>query len=174
RPDRQGLQGRRRGTDRHGRLLPGARRAVHAACRSRSCGDPPAQRGRAVVVGYPLALLSGGLFVLSFPRFGHPAFAWIALAPLVLLVATTAHGSTLRRQFLHGVTCGLIYFGGTLYWVSDTMRLHGGLPLVVSAPVAALLVAYLSIYVGAFALVLGGVVCRYRTAGIWFAPLIWV
>lgn len=92
----------------------------------------------------------------------------------MLLVATTAYASTLRRQFLHGVTCGLIYFGGTLYWVSDTMRLHGGLPLFVSAPVAALLVAYLSIYVGVFALVLGGVVRRYRTAGIWFAPLIWV
>ena len=36
------------------------------------------------VLDYFLALLSGALLALSFPRFGHPAFAWIALVPLLL------------------------------------------------------------------------------------------
>ena len=35
-----------------------------------------------------LALLSGALLALSFPRYGHPAFAWIALVPLLV----TLHG----------------------------------------------------------------------------------
>ena len=30
---------------------------------------------------YALALASGVLLALSFPKFGHPAFGWIALAP---------------------------------------------------------------------------------------------
>ena len=31
-----------------------------------------------------LALLSGALLALSFPKFGHPALAWVALAPLLV------------------------------------------------------------------------------------------
>ena len=34
------------------------------------------------LMDYGLALLSGVLLALSFPKFGHPAFAWIALVPL--------------------------------------------------------------------------------------------
>jgi hypothetical protein len=32
------------------------------------------------------ALLSGVLLALSFPRYGHPAFAWIALVPLLVVL----------------------------------------------------------------------------------------
>ena len=32
-----------------------------------------------------LALVSGILLALSFPRYGHPLFAWIALAPLIVV-----------------------------------------------------------------------------------------
>ena len=49
---------------------------------------PPARKRRTVqALDYPLALIAGVLLALSFPRFGHPAFAWIALVPL--LVALT-------------------------------------------------------------------------------------
>ena len=43
---------------------------------------------------YVLALLSGALLALSFPRYGHPAFAWIALVPL--LVALHGRGEAHR------------------------------------------------------------------------------
>src|SRR5690348_1926405 len=36
---------------------------------------------------YALAILSGVLLTLSFPKFGHPAFGWVALLPL--FIATT-------------------------------------------------------------------------------------
>ena len=36
-----------------------------------------------------LSALSGVLLALSFPKFGHPAFAWVALAPLFVACATT-------------------------------------------------------------------------------------
>ena len=34
-----------------------------------------------------LAGLSGALLALSFPKFGHPACAWIALVPLFLALS---------------------------------------------------------------------------------------
>ena len=44
-----------------------------------------AREGRAVqALDFALALLSGALLALSFPKFGHPAFAWLALTPLVV------------------------------------------------------------------------------------------
>ena len=42
---------------------------------------------RVSALGYPLALLSGVLLALSFPRFGHPAFAWVALVPLLVALS---------------------------------------------------------------------------------------
>lgn len=61
-----------------------------------------------------------------------------------------------------------------MYWVADTMQLHGGLPWFVSVAVAALLVAYLAIYPGLFAVLLAGVLRRLGLAGLWFVPPLWV
>ena len=46
-----------------------------------------------------LALLSGALLALSFPKFGHPAIAWIALAPLLVALAHRPQ-CTWRRALL--------------------------------------------------------------------------
>jgi len=53
-----------------------------------------------VVIGldYALALVSGALLALSFPRYGHPAFAWVALVPL--LFALSMRRQPLLRAFL--------------------------------------------------------------------------
>jgi apolipoprotein N-acyltransferase len=92
----------------------------------------------------------------------------------VLSVISTGKPVSPARAFLLGVTTGLIYFGGTLYWVVETMQLHGGLPLLVSIPVAALLVSYLAVYPGIFAVLLAGALRRLGLAGLWFAPALWV
>ena len=74
---------------------------------------------------FALALLSGALLALSFPKFGHPAFAWIALAPL--LVALAHRPQSRRRAFALGLTTGAVSFCGSLYWLVDTMPTFGGL-----------------------------------------------
>ena len=63
------------------------------------------------VYTFSLAAASGVLLALSFPKFGHPALAWIALAPLLLALTQPV---TLLRASALGLTCGVIYFGGTL------------------------------------------------------------
>ena len=72
---------------------------------------------------YGLASASGLLLALSFPKFGHPALGWIALAPLLLAL----DGATLRRAFHLGLVAGIVYFTGTLYWITDVMAMYGDL-----------------------------------------------
>jgi len=66
-----------------------------------------------------LALVSGILLALSFPRYGHPFFAWIALTPLIVPLFEIHHSWPAFRRgraFLLGLVAGLAYFGGTVYW----------------------------------------------------------
>lgn len=100
--------------------------------------------------------------------------AWIATAPLILTLVHEGGRSRATRAFLLGATTGLVYFGGTVYWVAPTMELHGGLSTWAAVPIAALLAAYLAIFVGVFGLLLQQAVSRLGPGGIWLAPPLWV
>jgi len=117
-----------------------------------------------------LAIVSGALFVLSFPKFGHPAFGWIALTPLI--VALT--GATLRRAFLLGLTTGIIYFTGTLYWITGVMAMYGGLQTWVAVLINAGLIAYLALFPALFALITRRIVMAYGRSVLMAAPVVWV
>lgn len=69
---------------------------------------------------------------------------------------------------------GLVYFAGTLYWLVGTMHTFGGLATPIAVVACALLVAFLSLYVGLFAWVLARAVVWLGPGGLWLAPLIWV
>src|SRR6185503_6310448 len=81
--------------------LSRAHRQIRVAPRGRDDRDQAGERRAVQALGYALALASGVLLALSFPQFGHPAFSWIALAPL--LVALASAGS-MRLVFLVAVT----------------------------------------------------------------------
>ena len=124
----------------------------------------------------PLALLSGALLVASFPKLGHPAFAWIALAPLIVTVAVEAASGLRRprRVFTLGLVTGLVYFSGTLYWTAEVMATYGGLSMPVAVMVGGLLASYLALYPALFALLLWDAVGRLGASGLWLAPAFWV
>ena len=117
-----------------------------------------------------LATVSGVLLVLSFPKFGHPAFSWIALTPLLMAVS----GATLRRAFLLGLTTGLIYFTGTLYWITHVMAVYGGLQTWVAIAINAALIAYLALFPALFALLTRRIVMGYGRLALMSAPVVWV
>ena len=119
-----------------------------------------------------LALLSGALLALSFPKFGHPAFAWIALAPLMVAVAHRRQSA--RRTFALGLLTGAVYFSGTLYWLVETMTTFGGLSTLVAAFAAAVLIAYLSLFPAAFAVILSRLVNAFGRPALLLGPAIWV
>ncbi len=77
---------------------------------------------------HALALISGALLALSFPRYGQPAFAWIALVPLHWAL----DGKTKTQAFWIGWLSGTIAFTGMMAWVVTAMNTYGKVPLVIS------------------------------------------
>lgn len=115
-----------------------------------------------------LSLLSGCLLVLSFPKFGHGAVAWVALVPLLYGVRSL----TPIQALLAGLMAGFVQYAGLLYWVTHVIVHYGQLPVALGIPVMMLLALYLSLYTGLFS---GGVVF-FRLRGIpavVAAPLVW-
>ena len=124
-----------------------------------------------------LALVSGILLALSFPRYGHPLLAWLALTPLVMaLCGVRDDWPAFRRDrtFLLGFVTGLAYFGGTVYWTGTVVTEFGGLSWPVGVVVAALLIGYLALFPGLFALCLGWLGARLGRRALLLAPAIWV
>jgi apolipoprotein N-acyltransferase len=119
---------------------------------------------------YALASASGLLLALSFPKFGHPALAWIALAPLLLSLT----GATLRRAFALGFVAGAIYFTGTLYWITRVMAMYGDMAFWVAVLINAALIAYQAIYPAIFALVVRRIVIAHGPGALMAAPIVWV
>ncbi|MGO9318845.1 MAG: apolipoprotein N-acyltransferase [Terracidiphilus sp.] len=129
------------------------------------------------------AVLSAGLLELPFPLAGpmppwRSVFAWFGLVPMLwaLLSPNTSDAPRpLRRGFLLGYLCGVLWYMGNCYWVRDTMLRYGDMPPM--APTL-LLIGYslvLGTYFGLFGL---GVVLVRRATGntrwaLVFAPFLW-
>jgi apolipoprotein N-acyltransferase len=124
-----------------------------------------------------LALVSGILLALSFPRYGLPVLAWVSLVPLIVALFEIPRGWPAfrpKRAFVLGLITGAAYFGGTVYWTGAVVQQFGGLGWPVAALVAALLVAYLALFPALFALCLGWLGSRIGRRAILLAPAIWV
>ena len=127
-----------------------------------------------------LAGLSGALLALSFPKFGHPACAWIALVPLFLALSGWTGrpgplpGTSARRGFGLGLVTSVIYFSGTLYWTGDVLVTFGGLPAPLGPVSVLLLSLYLGLYVSVGTAALGVLLARAGKAALWLAPATWV
>jgi apolipoprotein N-acyltransferase len=123
-------------------------------------------------VDFALALLSGALLALSFPKFGHPAFAWVSLAPLLVAVAYRPQSS--RRAFTLGLLAGVVHFSGTLYWLVETMTTFGGLSTPLASVAAAILILYLSLFPALFASIQARLVRTFGRRALLAAPFVWV
>ena len=116
------------------------------------------------------AAVSGVLLALSFPKYGHPAVAFIALVPLLVSLVS----ATPRQGFVRGLLAGFIHYAGTVYWTGATVSTFGGLPVVVAVLVAGLLALYMAAYIAVFGAITAVLIRRFRLAGMWLAPAVWV
>jgi apolipoprotein N-acyltransferase len=108
---------------------------------------------------------------LSFPQFGHPVIAWIALAPLLVALSRSA---TTLNAFLLGLTTGIVYFAGSLYWITLVMAVYGNMSMWVAAMLNAALVAYLALFPALFALLTWRAFAAFGPRALAAAPLVWV
>lgn len=94
---------------------------------------------------YLLAVLSGVLLALSFPKPGLSFLVWFAFVPLLLAINSKAP----RNAFRLGFVCGLSAYGGILYWLNIVMITYGKLHWTLSFTLFIFLAAILSLYTGA-------------------------
>jgi apolipoprotein N-acyltransferase len=116
----------------------------------------PAQGSRFAAVlrgSFPLRLLlafaSGLLLAYSFPHQAVPAFAFIALAPLLAAVVTARGGG--EAAFLGWMT-GSIQWLITVPWVIVVMSKYGGLPYATGVAIFVAMALVLGLYTALFAL----------------------
>ena len=127
-----------------------------------------------------LALASGVLLALSFPRYGHPAFAFIALVPLYVALSGwngrpgQMPGVTAGRGFRLGLIAGFLHFAGTVYWTGATVQTFGGLPWPVAAFVTGLLVLYMATYVALASAASAIFIRRFGVVGLVLSATTWV
>lgn len=126
------------------------------------------------------ALASGVLLALSFPKYGHPAVAFIALVPLYVALCGwngqpgKAPGVSTGRGFRLGLVTGSIHFAGTVYWTGATVQTFGGLPWPVAVVVTSLLVLYMATYTALASAASAILIRRFGFAGLTLAPAAWV
>ena len=68
----------------------------------------------------------------------------------------------------------MVYFTGTLYWLTRVMALYGGLPAWVAVILNAALVAYLALFPAVFAVVMSRGLVAFGARALALAPLVWV
>ncbi|MES2220384.1 MAG: apolipoprotein N-acyltransferase [Acidobacteriota bacterium] len=135
-------------------------------------------------LSWVLAAETGVLLVTPFPVAGplphwRAALAWIAFIPLLiaLLVPRAGFGwGRVTHNTLLGYFCGIIWYGGTCYWIQSTMQLYGNLSPVMASVILILFCLYLGLYFALFAFLVS---LSQRATGstVWtllLTPVLWV
>jgi apolipoprotein N-acyltransferase len=96
---------------------------------------------------HPGALLSGLLLTLALPDLDLWPLAWVGLVPLLLALEGRRPAGAARLGF----AAGLLHAATTIYWVTYTMKVYGGMPWPAGAAVMLLLAAYMAAFPAAWA-----------------------
>jgi apolipoprotein N-acyltransferase len=108
--------------------------------------------------------------VLSFPKFGHGAVAWVALLPLLVAL----HGASGWRAARLGYVAGAASALGLLYWTALVVIQYGGLPLPAGIAIMVALCLAFALFPLVFGWAVGRLVGTFGTAGLLGAPFVWV
>ena len=108
--------------------------------------------------------------MLSFPKFGHGAVAWVALLPLLVAL----HGASGWRAARLGYVAGAVSALGLLYWTALVVIQYGGLPLAAGIAIMVALCLAFALFPLVFGWTVGRLVGTFGTAGLLGAPFAWV
>lgn len=122
------------------------------------------------VLPFLFSLLGGILLFLAFPRSDVESLAWIAFLPLLVCI----HEMPAWKGLLYGLVTGMVFYLGSISWVTHAMVNYGGLSLPLSFLVLIALSLYLSGYFGLFSFLSCqfGLLADWR--GILLLPSLWV
>lgn len=131
-----------------------------------------------------LVVESAVLLALAFPVAGplpywRAELAWVGLVPLLLALLVRKDDfawSRVARNTLLGYFCGILWYGGTCYWIQSTMHLYGNLSPFIAATLLVLFCFFLGLYFALFAFLVS---LTHRATGnmAWtlvLTPFLWV
>lgn len=141
-----------------------------------------------------LALASGVLQVLVFPRPGLYFLSWVCIAPLIYGILRTREAdasqllaerdtfsylvpATVGQGFLLGWINGAVFYGGSCYWVYHVMHLYGGLSPILAAGLLVLFSLYIGLHTAVFAALLAWAAkarAGFSRKALVLAPFLWV
>ena len=116
-----------------------------------------------------LAIVSGVMLFLSFPRYGCGIVAWFAFIPLLSALKRT---QSIKQALLLGFITGLTSYIGIIYWIVYVIVNYGHLPVYLGVILMLLLACYLSIYIAIFAA--GIVYFRKKISLYLIVPALWI
>ena len=119
---------------------------------------------------YAVALSSAVLLISSFPDFNLWPLVWVALVPLLLLVAFRPRPA---KCFFLGWLCGSVFFYGSCYWLTYSMIHTAGLSPWIAYPLLAPGAVVMGLFPAAFALLLARAVRNWGLAALFLAPAFW-
>ena len=115
-----------------------------------------------------LAVLSGLLIFLSFPKYGFGLIAWVSFIPLFFALRKV---TSLRQGLVLGFLTGIVGYIGIIYWITYVVVNYGYLPIFLGVILMLLLSCYLSIYTALFA---AGIIFFRGKILFLLAPALWV
>jgi apolipoprotein N-acyltransferase len=111
------------------------------------------------------------LLIFSFPKFGHPAVAWVALVPLLVAL----NGATGWRAARLGYVTGAISAVGLLYWTAFVVfQYGGGIPRVVAVLITLALCFAFAVFPLLFGWAMGRLLAVFGARALLGAPFLWV
>ena len=121
-------------------------------------------------VEWAAAAATAILLILSFPKSELAFLAWIALVPLMIVIALRPAPA---RAFLLGWAAGTVFFYGSCYWLTYSMIHYGGLPRVVAYLLLIPGALVVGVFPGVFAFLLALAVKHWGRWAVLLAPMFW-
>ena len=117
-----------------------------------------------------LALLTGILTGLSFPKFDLSFLAWISLIPLLFVLS----GKKPKSSILLGLIAGFSHYALILSWIPYVPAHYGNLSFGLSLLVYLLLVLFLALSWALFSLVFSKLYRSYPKLSFLLVPFVWI
>ena len=116
-----------------------------------------------------LSALSGLLLASSFPTIDLNFVAWFGLIPLFFAI----NGRSVVQAFRLGFSAGIVFFAGTIYWVTNSIHFYGHIPLVPASLITLLLCAYCALFPALFSAAVAHIRQIRPSLVVLAAPAVW-
>src|ERR1043165_2138633 len=110
------------------------------------------------------------LLILAFPNFELYPLAWIALEPLLVVIARSPAP---LKAFILGWATGSVFFYVTCYWLTYSMIHYGGLPTLLAYLLLIPAAVVIGVFHGIFTWLVALAIRRWGYMTLLLAPLFW-